>query len=153
MLIHFDSDPEMVAVPVASFVRPMKPVAFETNPLSVTRSMPLPPTTPPFSTSLNLVSFVASRVLELTYTAWDLEAFVLDCACAGTPFRRDEQRRFLLRCELDAAYFHLYLGSSAEWGTDSPQLCEMFPTPRDAVDYIMKTFPIVKLKDITRTEI
>jgi len=28
-----------------------------------------------------------------------------------------------------------------------------FPTPRDAVDYIMETFPIVKRKDIARTEV
>ena len=38
-------------------------------------------------------------------------------------------RRFLLRCELDAAFFHLY-------GIE-----------RDDVDYIMETFPIVKRKD------
>ena len=93
------------------------------------------------------------RVLELTYTAWDLEAFALDCGYAGPPFRWDEERRFLLRCELDAAYFHLYLGPPAEWGTDSPQLREMFPTPRDAVDYIMETFPIVKRKDKKLTEV
>ena len=30
---------------------------------------------------------------------------------------------------------------------------EMFPTPRDAVEYIMETFPIVKRKDIARTEV
>lgn len=83
----------------------------------------------------------------------DLEAFALDCGYAGPPFRWDEERRFLLRCELDAAYFHLYLGPPAEWGTDSPQLREMFPTPRDAVDYIMETFPIVRRKDIARTQI
>ena len=47
----------------------------------------------------------------------------------GPPFRWDEERRFLLRCELDAAYFHLY-------GIE-----------RDDVDYIMDTFPIVKRKD------
>ena len=41
----------------------------------------------------------------------------------------DEERRFQLRCELDAAFFHLY-GIS-----------------RDDVDYIMDTFPIVKRKD------
>ena len=29
----------------------------------------------------------------------------------------------------------------------------MFPSPRDAVDYIMETFPIVKRKDIARTQI
>lgn len=99
------------------------------------------------------LEWVVSHVLELTYTAWDLEAFALDCKYAGPPFRWDEARRFLLRCELDAAYFHLYLGPPAEWGADSPQLREMFPTPRDAVEYIMETFPIVKRKDIKRTEV
>lgn len=97
--------------------------------------------------------WISTRVLELTYTAWDLEAFALECGYDGPPFRWEEERRFLLRCELDAAYFHLYLGPPAEWGTDSPQLREMFPTPRDAVDYIMETFPIVKRKDIARTEV
>ena len=92
------------------------------------------------------------RLLELTYTAWDLEAFALDCGYDGPPFRWDEERRFLLRCELDAAYFHLYLGAAEAWGADNPELREMFPTPRDAVDYIMETFPIVKRKDIARTE-
>jgi len=93
------------------------------------------------------------RVLELTFSAWDLEAFALDCGCDGPPFRWDEERRFLLRCELDAAYFHLYLGLPSEWSNDSPQLREMFATPREAVDYIMETFPIVKRKDIARTEV
>ncbi|HEY4037165.1 MAG TPA: hypothetical protein VGL94_24680 [Ktedonobacteraceae bacterium] len=45
------------------------------------------------------------------------------------PFRWDEERRFLLRCELDAAYFHLY-GIAC-----------------DDVGYIMETFPIVKRRD------
>ena len=69
------------------------------------------------------------RVLELTYTAWDLEPFARDCGWNGPPFRWDEARRFLLRCELDAAFFHLY-------GIN-----------RDDADYIMETFPIVKRKD------
>ena len=71
----------------------------------------------------------------------------LDCGHDGPPFRWHEARRFQLRYELDAAYFHLYLGSPAEWGADSPQLRPMFPTPRDAVGYIMDTFPIVRRKD------
>jgi hypothetical protein len=69
------------------------------------------------------------RILELSYTAWDLEPFATDCGYSGPPFRWDEERRFLLRCELDAASFHLYgIG-------------------RDDVDYILETFPIVKRKD------
>ena len=92
------------------------------------------------------------RVLELTYTAWDLEAFAQDCGWSGPPFRWDEERRFLLRCELDAAFFHLYLGPETEWRQQPEALTKAFPTPRHAVDYIMDTFPIVKRKDEARTE-
>lgn len=91
---------------------------------------------------------IAPRVLELTYTAWDLEPFARDLGYNGPPFRWDEQRRFLIRCELDAAFFHLYLGSEAQWkATGSKELAAYFTTPRHAVDYIMESFPIVKRKD------
>jgi hypothetical protein len=76
-----------------------------------------------------LGEWILPRTLELTYTAWDLEAFAKDCGYAGPPFRWDEERRFLLRCELDAAYFYLY------------------GIAREDVDYIMETFPIVKRED------
>ncbi len=79
--------------------------------------------------SINNGCWISQRVLELTYTAWDLEQFAQDCGYEGPPFRWDEQRRFLLRCELDAAHLHLY-------GIE-----------REDVDYIMDTFPIVRRKD------
>jgi hypothetical protein len=69
-------------------------------------------------------------VLELTYTAWDLEAFARDVGYDGPPFRWDPERRFLLRCELDAVFFHLY-GLS-----------------RGDTDYVMDTFPIVRKNDL-----
>ena len=69
------------------------------------------------------------RVLELSYTTSDLQPFAQDCRYGGAPFRWDLKRRFLLRCELDAAFFHLY------------------GIAREDVDYIMDTFPIVKRKD------
>jgi hypothetical protein len=47
------------------------------------------------------------------------EPFAQDCGWPGPPFGWDEDRRFLLRCELDAAFFHLYLGSVDEWGKAS----------------------------------
>ena len=56
------------------------------------------------------------RVLELTYTAWELQPFAHDCGYDGPPFRWDEERRFLLRCELDAACFHLYLPADDQGG-------------------------------------
>jgi hypothetical protein len=102
------------------------------------------------------LDWVGSRVLELSYTAWDLLPFSLDYGYSGPPFRWDEERRFLLRCELDAAFFHLYLlaASNGDWrpaeketAEDLARLKASFPTPRDAVAYIMDTFPIVKRKD------
>lgn len=72
---------------------------------------------------------VITLVLELTYTAWDLRQFAADLGHDGPPFRWDEERRSLLRAELDALMFRLY-------GIE-----------RDDVDYIMDTFPIVKRKD------
>ncbi|MEW4565785.1 N-6 DNA methylase [Bremerella sp. JC770] len=93
------------------------------------------------------IEWIVSRVLELSFTAWDMSAFAADCGHAAPPFCWNEERRFQIRCELDAAYYHLYFGSEHQWGADNPQLREMFPTPRDAVDYIMDTFPIVRRKD------
>ncbi|HRQ40093.1 MAG TPA: N-6 DNA methylase [Chloroflexota bacterium] len=81
------------------------------------------------NSSFLIHNFLFPRVLELTYTAYDLRPFAQDCGYHGPPFRWDEERRFLLRCELDAAYFHLY-------GIE-----------RDDVAYIMDTFPIVRRKD------
>lgn len=111
----------------------------------------------PFARSLQAIS------LELSYTAWDLAPFARDCGYDGPPFRWDEERRFQLRCELDALFFHLYLpcDENGEWRAASREngavrdetaeelatLKEHFPTPRDAVVYIMDTFPIVKRKD------
>jgi len=96
------------------------------------------------------------HVLDLTYTAWDQEPFAQDCGWDGPPFRWDEERRFLLRCELDAAFFHLYLPTetSGDWCTadgetaaDLARLTASFLTPRDAVAFIMDTFPIVRHRD------
>jgi hypothetical protein len=83
----------------------------------------------PWNTTKRIKLWMNSRILELTYTAWDLQPFAQDLGYNGPPFRWDENRRFLLRCELDAAFFLLY------------------GIARDDVDYIMGTFPIVKRKD------
>jgi hypothetical protein len=77
----------------------------------------------------NLLDFIIPRVLELTYTAWDMQPFARDLGYAGSPFRWDSDRRFVIRCELDALYFHLYGITRAD------------------ADYILDTFPIVRRKD------
>ncbi|MFC7449701.1 hypothetical protein [Rhodococcus daqingensis] len=76
-----------------------------------------------------LHEWIASRSFELTYTAWDMQSFAEDLGDTGAPFVWDPERRFLLRAELDAAFFHLY-GVS-----------------REDADYILDTFPIVRRKD------
>ncbi|MBU1106385.1 MAG: N-6 DNA methylase [Candidatus Riflebacteria bacterium] len=103
----------------------------------------------------------AKRVLELVYTSWDLEQFSKDVGWFAPPFIWNENRRFHIRCELDAVFFLLYLPAenyenwvNTENATDYEleQVKYDFPTPRHAVDYVMETFPIVKRKDIDRTE-
>jgi hypothetical protein len=74
--------------------------------------------------------WVLYRAIELTYVSWDLEEFASECGFKCPPFKWDENRRFELRCELDAVFFILY------------------GLARDDVEYIMETFPIVKRKDI-----
>jgi len=96
----------------------------------------LPPATyaapAPWTRDTTLESWLLPRVLELVYTAWDLAPFARDCGHDGSPFRWDEERRFHLRAELDAAFFHLY-GIS-----------------RDDAEYIMDTFLIVRRHDESR---
>jgi hypothetical protein len=96
------------------------------------------------------MDWIATRVLELSATADDMAPFSKDLwpEGDGAVFRYDPERRFEIRCELDAAFFHLYLGTADEWKRSaSPELLQALPTPRDAVAYIMDTFPIVKRKD------
>jgi hypothetical protein len=83
-----------------------------------------------WSRGITLAEWILPRVLELTYTAVDMEPFARDLGFEGQPFAWDDERRFWLRAELDAAFFHIY------------------GLQRDEVDYIMETFPIVKRKDI-----
>ena len=74
-------------------------------------------------------NWVIGRILELTYTAWDLQPFAEDCGDSGPPFIWDPVRRFQLQCELDAAFFHLY-GLS-----------------RDDTSYILDTFDVLQRAD------
>ncbi|HLA80248.1 MAG TPA: N-6 DNA methylase, partial [Thermoleophilia bacterium] len=83
----------------------------------------------PWDRTMRLGEWCRSRILELTYTSNDLAGFAHSLGSEAQPFQWDEARRHLLRCELDAAYFHLYGMSHTD------------------VDYVMETFPIVKQKD------
>jgi hypothetical protein len=66
------------------------------------------PVLPPDAYKPTDMDFIAPRVLELVYTAWDLEPFARDMGYQAEPFRWDENRRAILRAELDAYYARLY---------------------------------------------
>jgi hypothetical protein len=115
------------------------------------------PILPPDRYTPALLDFIVPRVVELSYTAWDLQPFAQDVLAEvgperwarwfadapihtspppawaegadPPPFVWDERRRAVLRAELDAVYAHLY-------GLSSEELA-----------YILDTFPIVKRKD------
>ncbi len=70
------------------------------------------------------------RILELTYTAWDLQPFAHDCGDEGPPYIWDPARRVVLQSELDAAFFHLYRVS------------------RDDTEYILGTFDVLERADM-----
>jgi hypothetical protein len=84
---------------------------------------------PPSAYTQGNHAFIRARVLELTYTARDICGFASDLGYTGAPFHWNPERRFLIRCELDALYFHLY-------GISREDAC-----------YILDTFPIVRRKD------
>jgi SOS-response transcriptional repressor LexA len=84
---------------------------------------------PKWDDHVTTADWLTPRILELTYTAWDLQSFAKDCGWDGPPFRWDGERRALLRAEVDAAFFHLYGMERADVG------------------YILQTFPIVKRND------
>ena len=84
--------------------------------------------------------YICNAVLELTYNAYDMKPFTEDVWAElhpdpttrpplPEPFMWNEERRFKIRCELDALYFHLY-------GIN-----------RDDTDYILETFPIIRRRD------
>ena len=84
----------------------------------------------PWAPSIRIRDWLLPRVLELSYTAWNLKAFAEDCDDDGPPFIWNPERRFQLRCEIDAAFFHMY-GIS-----------------RDETAYVLDTFPVLEQSEV-----
>ena len=84
----------------------------------------------PWSTPIPIRDWLLPRILELTYTEWKLKAFAEDCGDDGPPFIWNPERRFQLRGELDAAFFHMY-GIS-----------------RNDTAYILDTFPVLQQSEV-----
>lgn len=79
---------------------------------------------------LTYIDLIVPRVLELTYTAHDLEPFARDLGYEGPPFVWDDERRHRLKSELDAIYAHMYKleREELEWILCAPYPSASFPT-------------------------
>lgn len=84
------------------------------------------------------LSFIAQRVLELTYTSYDLTPWAEELGYSGEPFPFEPERRAQLRAELDAYFARLY-------GLTRDELRYVLD-PADVVgsDYPSETFRVLK---------
>lgn len=55
-----------------------------------------------------LRQWVLPRVVELSYTSWSMRPLAADCGLDGSPFRWDDERRYVMQRELDALMFVLF---------------------------------------------
>jgi hypothetical protein len=90
------------------------------------------------------LGFIVPRVLELTYTSHAMTPFARDLGYNGPPFAWDEDRRALLRAELDAWYARAY-------GLTRDELRYILD-PADVMgpDYPSETFRVLKKNEIAR---
>ncbi len=101
----------------------------------------LPVLTPDFYSEVDF-AFIVPRVLELTYTAHDLQPWAQDLGYDGPPFTFDPDRRAILRAELDAWYALAY-------GLTRDELRYILD-PSDVMgdDYPSETFRVLKNNEL-----
>jgi hypothetical protein len=88
------------------------------------------------------IEFITPRVLELVYTAWDMQPFALDMGYDGEPFIWNSNRRAILRAELDAYYAKLY-------GLTRDELRYILdPADVYGADFPSETFRVLKNNEI-----
>ncbi len=88
------------------------------------------------------IKFISSRVLELVYTAWDMQPFAQDMGYEGAPFVWNPERRALLRAELDAKYAKLY-------GLTHEELRYILdPSDIYGAEFPSETFRVLKNKEL-----
>ena len=102
------------------------------------------PVLPPYFYAPTDFAFIVPRVLELTYTSHSMAALALDLGYDGPPFTWNEERRVLLRAELDAWYARAY-------GVTRDELRYILdPGDVKGPDYPSQTFRVLKKNDIAR---
>jgi hypothetical protein len=99
---------------------------------AIAQQLPFPPPAffdQPFL-GATLWDFVRPRVLELVFVSSELRHFAAELGWEGAPFRWSPERRQLMRCELDAAFFLAF-------GLDS-----------EAIGCVMDSFDIVARREV-----
>jgi hypothetical protein len=88
------------------------------------------------------LDFLTSRVLELTYTSHSMASFARDIGYDGPPYGWEEDRRAILRAELDVWYARAY-------GLTRDELCYILD-PADVMgpDYPSETFRVLQKNEI-----
>jgi len=88
------------------------------------------------------LAVILPRILELTYTAYDLKSWAIDLSYEGEPFAFDAERRAILRAELDAWYARAY-------GLSRDELRYILD-PSDVMgeNYQSETFRVLKNKEM-----
>lgn len=100
------------------------------------------PVLPPDAYSNADLTFIGSRVLELTYTAWDLQGWAQDLGCEDEPFGFDPDRRALIRAQLDAWYARAY-------GLTRDELRYVLdPADIEGPDYPSETFRVLQKNEL-----
>jgi hypothetical protein len=100
------------------------------------------PILPPESYTPQDIEFISSRVLELVYTAWDMQPFAQDMGYQGAPFVWNPERRAILRAELDAKYAKLY-------GLTRDELRYILdPSDVYGAEFPSETFRVLKSKEM-----
>jgi hypothetical protein len=100
------------------------------------------PVLPPESYTPQDIEFISSRVLELVYTAWDMQPFAQDMGYQGAPFVWNPERRAILRAELDAKYAKLY-------GLTRDELRYILdPSDVYGAEFPSETFRVLKSKEM-----
>lgn len=100
------------------------------------------PVLPPDAYLDSDLAFIVPRVLELTYTAEDMEPWAQDLSYDDEPFTFDPERRAEIRAELDAWYTRAY-------GLKRDELRYILdPADIEGPDYPSETFRVLKNNEL-----
>lgn len=100
------------------------------------------PVLPPETYTDTDLAFIVPRVLELTYTAWDIQPWAQDLGYDGAPVAFNAERRAQLRAELDAWYARAY-------GLTRDQLRYILdPADIEGPDYPSETFRVLQKNEM-----